>query len=104
NELHRVDELEEHVPEQVVPEAVTVDPHEREAREQRNGEQDEEAPPTEMPPEARAVESVGDIADDGREERIEQACTDVDVARFAGRESTERGEEEQRPGRHDEHD
>ena len=103
DDLHRVHEFEEAVGDQVVPEALALHPHEREARHQRHRQQDEKAPAAELPAQPGVVEVVGDVTDDRREERVQQARHDEDDAGLRGGEAAVGRVEEQDPDADDGH-
>ena len=103
DDFHRVHQLEEAVGDQVVPEGLAFDPHEREGGQQRNRQQDEEPPASEPFAEPAVVEVVGDVTDDRREERVQQACGHEDDAGFRRRQSAVRRVEVDDPGGDDRH-
>ena len=78
DDLHRVDELEQDVADEVVPEPLPRHPHDGERRQQGDRGEDEEPPPPEPPAQPRAAEVVGDVADDGRRDGVEQPRDDED--------------------------
>ncbi len=103
DDLHRVHQLEEAVGDEVVPETLALDPHEGEAWHQGHGQQDEKTTAAKLPAQPAVMEMVGDVADDGGEERVEQARGHEDDAGLGRREAAERCVEEQDPDADDRH-
>jgi hypothetical protein len=103
DDLHRIDEFEQHIADQIIPKALPRQPHQREAGQQRNGGEDEEAAAAELAAEPGAAEMVRNIADHRRRKGVEDARHREDGRRLTGGKTAKLGVEDQHPARNDRH-
>ena len=103
NDLHRIGQLEQHIADQIIPEALTRQPHQCKAWQQRDRGQDEEATAAELAAQPGAAEMVGNIADHRRGEGVQDTRDGKDGRRLPGAKATELRVEDQHPAGNDRH-